>query len=69
MWDNVEIENHIATGYAGGGTHDNVKPPELTAILAIPPPAKFMAASAYRRNGPVHGVPPPPQAAAMWAVA
>ena len=38
MWDNVENENHLATGYAGGAIYDNVKPPELTAILALPPP-------------------------------
>jgi hypothetical protein len=38
MWGNIKNKNHIATGYAGGGTHDNVKPPNLTAIWAIPPP-------------------------------
>jgi hypothetical protein len=38
MWANVENENHLATGYAGGGTHDNVKPPKPQAILAIPTP-------------------------------
>ena len=66
MWDNVENENHLATGYAGGAIYDNVKPPKPLAILAIPPPAKFMAASAYRHDGHVPRVPPPPQAAAMW---
>ncbi len=57
-------KNHLATGYAGGAIYDNVKPPKPLAILAIPPSAKFMAASAYRRDDPVPHVPPPPQAAA-----
>ncbi len=31
-------KNHLATGYAGGGTHDNVKPPKPSAILTLPTP-------------------------------
>ena len=38
MWDNVENENHIATGYAGGAIYNDVKPPKPLAILTLPTP-------------------------------